>query len=505
MAASLIRQETQIRKSDTFSAAVAAGATMESGAVNIEDDLNSLRSQIKRYSGETNWYDDITGRTIAGLGTDLTDLEAKRFLFRVQVLTDVSVTAAQNWEVLSVVGSETPTETAAVGAVTTLGSLVAFHSGTFGTHTLDEIAGANAIQPKNLVVVRDATTGDPIQSGGKTVWGLIQSEIVTDGHTFNDTTQQVQISFVIENATADDLIACPVVDIAGKSINYSYVTRINLDAIPEQAFLTGVFVDQSAAVDVTLDNAIDNQSGPATQLQDIDVRITDTFGWAFQDSTGAVDIMKVLAAAGGDVVSFNVADFDVNNSNSANFLNGLIADSGGTALNLGVTAGQLDSAGALTLASGAAGDLTINSAGEIVFDDVNKPGTFGTPLKLSEIAGDWSAYETAFGEVSLLNAIVQANAVNTTRVRTFATVTVAAAVADNITGAAGSPNLDTQLTDYSAMTFVTDVDIYINGSLMVNAAGATEDAYPGTAPATGDFKLTRKLKVGDKVIMITWG
>jgi hypothetical protein len=504
--ASLLRQETQLHPSVTFDDTVAAGATMESGVSNIEDDLNAIRSQLLRFFGETNWYDDISGRTVALLGTDLTDLEGKRFLFRTQVLTDISVTAAQNWEVLSVAGSETPSQTAAVGAVTTLGAVVAAHGGTFDTHTLSEVAGANAIQPKNLVVVRDADTGEAILSGGKVIWGLLQSESAVDGHTFDDATNQVQISFVIENGTADDLIACPVVDIAGKDINYSYVTRIDLDNIPEQAFLAGVFVDQSAAVDVTLNNAIDNQVGAATQDQDIDVRITDTFSWAFQDSTGGADILRVDALVAGDEVELNVANFDVNNTNSADFLGGALFDTGGTQIGVGDTAGQIDSAGALKLLTQAAGNLTLEAAGEIIFDDSNKPGTYATDLKLSEIASDWSDYETAFGEVSLLNAIVQASAPDTTRVRLFATVQNGPhAPGTNITGAGATPELDTQLTDYSAMTFNTDVDIYINGQLQVNAAGATEDVYPGDTPANGDFKTTKRLFNGDKIIMITWG
>ena len=175
--ASLFRQETQILPSDLYDDTIAAGATLESAPVSIEDDINGLRSQLKRFTGETNWFDTNSGRTIAGLETDLADLEAKRLLFRSQVLTDITVTAAQNWEVLSVAGSEAPSETAALGAVTTLGAVCVAHGGTFGTtHSLAEVAGQNAIQPKNMLGIRDATTGDPILSGGKAIWGLLQTE-----------------------------------------------------------------------------------------------------------------------------------------------------------------------------------------------------------------------------------------------------------------------------------------------------------------------------------------
>jgi len=47
---------------------------------------------------------------------------------------------------------------------------------------------------------------------------------------------------------------------------------------------------------------------------------------------------------------------------------------------------------------------------EIIFSDTNKSGsTFAGALKLSETTAEWDDYETAFGEVSLMNAVVQAN------------------------------------------------------------------------------------------------
>jgi len=247
MARTFARPDEQIRNSDVYDDTIAAGLTMETGATSIEDDLNNLRSQLKRLSGEVNWHDPLSGNDLLTTSTSVGSLNTKGMLFRTQVLTDITVTAAQNWEVLSVSGSETPTETAAVGAVTTSGAVVAAHGGTFGTHSLAVVAGLNALRPVNLCVVRDAATGQPIQSGGKGIWALLQSEIATDSHTFNDTTQRVQLSFVIENTTGDGLLACPVGDIAGATINYSYVRRLDWSSVPESAFLDGIFVDQAAA------------------------------------------------------------------------------------------------------------------------------------------------------------------------------------------------------------------------------------------------------------------
>ena len=59
MPRSYIRPVTQIRKSDAYNDEVTAGSTMESNAVNIEDDLNAIRSQLRRIIDETgNWYDE---------------------------------------------------------------------------------------------------------------------------------------------------------------------------------------------------------------------------------------------------------------------------------------------------------------------------------------------------------------------------------------------------------------------------------------------------------------
>lgn len=506
MGRTFIRQAAQIYSSDVYTDSLTAGSTLESSAATVEDDLNGLRSQIKRLSGDANWYAALSGRNLATVSTDLADIEAKKLLFRAQVLTDVAVGASANFAVLSVASSETPTEVIALGASVTSGAVTAALPGASGTHSLLEVAGVNAISPKNLCVVRLASTGQPIQSGGKDVFALLQVEsAATNGDAFDDTTKQAQLSFVIENSSGDDLIACPAVDIQGKTINYSYVRRINLDAVPESAFLAGVFVDQTASVDVTLDNAIDNQSGPATQTQNIEVRITDTFSWKFEDSTGGSALVSVAPASGNDVVQFNVDTFDVNNTARADFLNGVRFDSGGTAIDLGDTAGTLASAGKLDVTTASTFNLSLLAGGEIAFSDTNKGGsTFAGSLLLSDTSAEWDNYETAFGEVSLLNAIYQA-ANSASHLKTVAVVTTNTVANTNMTGAGGSPNLDAQLGDYSGVTFVSDVDVFLNGVLLRNGADASanNDVYPGTTAADGDLKFEFALKGGAKPDVLT--
>lgn len=507
MGRTFIQQDTQIYSSATYNDTLSAGSTLESGAATLQDDLNSLRSQSKRIIGSANWYSALTGRSLAGLETDLTDIEQKRVLFRTQVLTDVAVPASQNWVVLSVASSETPTQVGAVGAATTEGFVVAQNT-SFDAFDLAEVSGVNAISPKNLCVVRLASTGQPIQSStGKDIYALIQSEVATNGFTPNDTTQQVQLSFVMENAAGTDLIAANVADIEGKSINYSYVRRVFFDNIPEEAFLSGAFLDQTASTDVTLNNAIDNQSGAATQAQNIRWQISDTFALDFEDPAGTRDLFKIAPNAAGDAISFNTDDWSLTNTNTATMTNGLAVDTGGTQLNLGVTAGQIDSAAALTLASAGANDVRIFGAREVYLDDGNQTGSTWADtsgIKLSDTTAEWDNFETAFGEVSLLNAIYQARNVSS-RSKTVAVVTTTIAADTNATGAGGTPNLDAQLGAYSSGDFTTKVDVYLNGVLLRNGANAAanHDVYPGDTPANGDLKFEFGLKAGSKPDVIT--
>lgn len=521
MPRTFIRPSTQIRNSKVYSDALTPGLTLQSSAVSIEDDLNAIRSQIKRWmyaDGAGNWYDDAptvggVKKGIASLATDLNTAQTKTFLFRTQVLTDVVVTSGQNFEILSVATSEAPTQTAAVGAVSTEGAVVAAAT-TFGAHNLDVVAGPSALRPSNLCIVRDAATGQPIQSGGKDVWALIQSESSVDGHTFDDATNRVQLSFVRENATGTALEAVPAADIGGKTINYSYARRAQFQNLPESAFLLGVFLDQTASTDVTLSNAIANQVGAASQGQNIAWQVQDTFTLDFQDSTGARNFLHIAPAAAGDVMSIDVDSLTVTTTSSSTFTQGATFDSAGTPIDIGVTAGQISASAPLTLASlGATSDLFLKAGLELYLDDFNQSGSSWVQtngIKLSETSTEWDTFKTNFGEVSLLNAINQASISGTTRSKTVAAVTTNIPANTNVTGAGGTPNLDAQLGDYSAVNFLTDVDIYLNGELLRNGADAlaNNDVYPGTNPATGDlmFEFDLEYAVGepDVITMIVW-
>lgn len=516
MGRTFIQQDTQIYSSETYTDTLTAGSTLQSGAANLQDDLNSVRSQLKRVihaASAGNWYDAIpfpvgsSARGLEQLGVDLFDIERKRTLQRTEILTDVVVPSAQNWVTLSVGDGEAPSEVAAVGASTIEGAVVAFNSGTFDTFSLDLVTGPNALRPKNLVIVRDAATGQTIQTNnGRDVYGLLQSEIATDGHTFDDATQRVQISFVREDSAGNVLEAVPVGDIQGKTINYAYVRRFYFDNIPEEAFLGGVFVDQSASVDVTLDRAIDNQSGPVTQTQNIDWRISDTYALKFEDSTGARNILQIAPNVAGDLVSFSTDDFTVTNTNTGTFTNGVAFDTSGTQINVGATAGQIDSAGALTLLSGGSSDLIARSAGDLYLDDSHQTGSTWAQtagIKLSSSTAEWDQFETAFGEVSLLSAIYQAR--TAARRKGVAVPTGDISANTNVTFVGGGANLDAALPSFLDADFMLKVDVYLNGTLLRNGAdsAANNDVYPGTTPANGDLKFEFGIRGGAKPDVIT--
>ena len=141
MARTFVRQDTQIRSSDVYNDAIAPSeANFETNPTHIEDDMNNLRSQLHNLLNVQggNWWDDIntpsvlgdtgTQRGVNNLNTDLYGLQRKRVLVAACSLADVTVTASQNWEVLGA-GELPPNTTAAVGASTTAGTIVADHGG----------------------------------------------------------------------------------------------------------------------------------------------------------------------------------------------------------------------------------------------------------------------------------------------------------------------------------------------------------------------------------------
>lgn len=509
MARTFVRQDTQIRSSDVYDDTIApTEANFETNPVNIEEDLNSIRSMLlhlKNVQASGNWWDVITtpavftgeGETQRGvddLNTDLHEIERKRILRDVHNLTDVSVGAGNNFVILGT-GELPSNTTAAVGAVTTLGTVVAEHTGTFGTHALDEVAGSSAISPKNLMVIVDASTRDPILSSGRQIYGLLQSEDGTDGHTITDaTTTRVQISFVRINAAGDDLEAVPFTDIESTDINYCSRERVGLEDLNEQDFLKGVIVDVPASATITRQVAYDGQGAtPVDQTTDAILDLESAgIAWRIRDDAEANLFSVVEGSAGGtsEVEISTAVDLYDNNAVDVDFASGVSANSGGTIpIDIGVTDGVIEST---------AGDLRILGFAELFFDDANQAASTWAQtdgIKLSENATEWDDFETNFGEVSLLNAISQAFA-GGVRTKVQAVVTSTVSADNDVNGPSGANNVDTDLPPYDTVTFVDDVEVFVNGILQRNGANAAanEDVYPGTAPASGDLRFEYQLK-----------
>jgi hypothetical protein len=523
VARTFLRQETQIRNSDTYDDTLAAGTTLETVPTEIEKDLNGLRSQIKRLIWDDsagNWYDDVPTinskkRGIRDLNFDLDELESQKVLCRETQLTDITVTAAQNWEILSFAGSEPPPVVAAV-ALTVNGAVIAqsaLSGAGFNVHELTEIAGGSAIYPKNLMLVRDSTTGQAIQSSGRDIFALLQYESTgVDGAAFDDVSggNRAKLSFVRMNAALDDLEACPVADIASLTINYAWVRRYTLDDVPEDCFLgQSSFVDGSANSDVTRQRAYDNQGTTVVELTSNATLDLNSAGiaWKIRDLVNT-DLLKILEGSTGGTseIQFGVDVDTFNNDAIVNdFRSGLKAATNTVEIDVGITA----IAGVGTVETTGSNDLRTFGSRELFLDDGNQSGSTWAQtsgIKLSDTTAEWDDYETAFGgEVSLLRGIYLARTVNARGTKTYANVT-STTVADSDVSLANA-NLDVALPAMSAGTFTLDYDVFLNGDLLRPGADASanHDYYPGsvlTPAARLKFEFT--VKTNDVICVIPW-
>jgi len=378
--------------------------------------------------------------------------------------------------------------------------------------------GASNIQPKNLCLIIDTSTGDPcLDTNGKEIYALIQSEIATDGHTINQVDQRVQLSFVTRNATYDDLILMAAGELDGKVLDYAPIERYAFEDIPEHAWLGDDFVDIGAG-SATRQTAYDNQG--ITPVDLITNATLDLEGaglvWKIRDDAEA-DLFSITegSLAGTTTLALG-ADVDVfdNNAISNDFAKPLTVDSTGVDLQLGVTA----IANTATIDTLSGNDLRLMGTRELYLDDGNAPVGWGdtSGIKFSDDAGEWTDFETEFGEVSLLNAIVQAKQ-SIHRATAWANVITADIPADTlVTGVGLGANISAAMPSYKGRTFVDDVEIFVNGAKMRPGAnaGANNDVYPSAIAAEqadGAFyaefvlKVRGGLRPPDNINMVVWG
>jgi hypothetical protein len=405
--------------------------------------------------------------------------------------------------VLTLVPDQLPTWTlgkvAAIGSVTTRGTVCAYNA-TFGLHSLAEVSGSNALTPKNLCIVEDTTTHDPIMSSGRVVYALFQSESSTDGSTLTGTTpNRAMLSYVRINTGGTALETVPTADIAGKTLHYASVGRKALEDLNEQDFLKGAVIDVTGPAFVDRQIAYDNQGITPVELTTNALLDLNSAGiyWTIRDLANA-ELFKVTEGSTGGTTALAIGtDVDTFTSSAAvnNFVQGIGTRTGGVQIDLGKT--TIASTG--TIETTGSNDLRLLGARELFLDDGNQAGSTWAQtngIKLSDTTAEWDAFEVAFGgEVSLLDAITKAYTTQK-RTKVQATLTADVVSTNNVNGPIGAANCDVNLLPYNLVPtgFVSDVEVYLNGELLRNATGATEDVYPGTTPAQGDLKFTFKLK-----------
>lgn len=527
MARTFVSQPQQVFHSEHFNDALATGITLQVSSTTLESDLNALRTQVRQilWAGVSgSWYDTVTApsgglsaRGLNTLNTDLSDLEQKRFLFRSQNLNLVNVATGSNFALLSVSLGTAPAQFAAVGVGSSTGSVVASLSGgegVYGSAAMAQVSGSSVLTPKNLVIVRDAWTGLHITgSSGKDVYGLLQAESgVASGDTFNDSTKRTQITFVQEIVTlgTSSLVVTNPSQIGGQTITYSYVKRTALDNIPEDAYMSNtIFVDMNEGSqvsagtanlsDITLDRAIDNQVGIVTQTQNIDVQIAAGFHWAFL--SGTRELWRLDSSNSTDTLVVAVDRFSVSSSFPSSFQSGISVATGSTTINIGVAAG--------TIATVSGSNLILSGGAQLGFSDIYGPtSTYaGGVLPLATSSAQWNTFVTDFGQNSLFGALHFLSASlsgSTKRARYTGGITVTTSNDVNITF---PTNIDAQMGSLVGRDFKKDVNIYLNGTLLLPAYTASEgnDVYPGTTLSTGDLKFPYELRSGSQVTMEIFG
>ncbi len=474
----------------------------DANAVDLADTLNYMASQFADILGETNWY-DAPDASIATIWAK-TFLDEKFALRRVWSLTDVTVPASQNYMIMT--AANIPNNNKAIGS-TVLGLITAQHAGTFGSsHSLAEVAGNTAINPKNMLGVVDGATGDQILAAdGRVIWALLQHESgATDDAAFTNTTpERAQISFVKVNSTNDDLIAVPVADIENKVVNLAYVERKVLDTFTEQDFLIEQsFVDlASAGATVTLDQAIDNQGAtPATQATNISIRINDSVSWDFETSDGARNLLQIAPAVAGDEIEINVDTLDINvgASGIVDIDNGITVDSGGQSINLGTTTGQIDSTVLQVRAT--AGNLDLESSADVRFKTVRET----TELPLDDAtAGAISALPG--GPHASISAAIKA-AMDSGYKPVTKRYVFAANFAQDANVPAATLDLTAYQMDWATGSPPTTLYLFLNGRILDGADAINQgDAYPGTTPASGDLKFSFPSGVKTGYVLLSLG
>jgi len=528
-----LNPDEQVKNVLTYDDTLPAGSGLEVTGSAIEDNIHAILSQLNRIINSTtagnDWFQGLvapsaldpgTVRGVNDINDDLHSIERKRILKRlVMVGVDVTIAAAGNQFVILDAADIPSTTTAAVGAVTTTGTVVADASGSFGTAQLTEVAGANDLQPKNLCVLTDNSTGDVVtrSSDGRQIYGLLQSENATDGFTISGTTpNRVQISFVVHNSTNDDLELVAAGDMDGITFDYAYVRRDAFADCPEEAWLGDGFADTGVTA-ATRQAGYDNQgTGAVLTTSNATLDVGAGFSWELGDAASAA-LFTITEDSGGGATDLAIgADVDTYNNNAidVNFDNGLTADNGSNAINIGVTADQIDFTGNGTLTASSASTVTVTAdsasvsmttttSGNVV---INSAGSVSsTAVGATDIDGAGAVSINSTGGAINIGNDADAQAINVGTGAAARTITVGnatGATAVNMDAGTGAFSLDSTVGGSAALMTLTttgadgdSVEVFVSdldpsaGAGIPAPVGSTLHRDSGGTGTTGEMWL----------------
>lgn len=512
MARTILNQSTQVGASLTYQSNMTPGSTLQNAALTAQDDFNSLRSQISHIldvGGTGNWYDDLPAtasgkkRGIKQLNSSLDAIENKTVLAMASLPAAITVPAGKNYVVLNVASAQTPTQSASVGP-STLGAIVAqsaYSGASFAANELALVAGSNAQTPKNRCVIIDSVTKAVLETSDNDIFGLLQYESTgADGAAFNDTSAgaRVKISFVYFDSVTNAVVACPAADIQNKTFRYSYGFRTTFGGLNEDAFLSPNFVDSVAAVDVTLTRATTNQAGTAIPVNtDVLWRVGDNVNFKIQTNSGAKDLLAVMPSASGNAGTIATDTFGFNTTSPVTSVKGASVGTAAQAINLGVTSGQIDTAGPLAIKASGSNALALSAGASLTFTDGFESAStwVGGAVPLASGSAEWNAYKAAYGEASLLLGIIKAGQMGSHAIHTAVVTAPTIASGTVVSGAGTTANLSVAFPNTSGTPNPnSNLKVYVNGILQ----NSGDDFAFVANSTTSDLTFTYPLRGGSQ-------
>ena len=392
--------------------------------------------------------------------------------------------------------------------MTSLGAVVAqsaYSGSAFAVNELAQLAGSDAQSPKNRATVIDATTKNVVETGDNDIFGLLQLESTgADGAAFNDTASgaRLKISFVYFNATANSMVACPAGDIAGKTIRFTYNTRYSFATLPEDAFIRGGYVDQVAAVDVTLTRAAVNQAGAGIPVNtDVLWRVGNGVNFKVQNSSGSKDLFTVTPTSTGNGGTIATDTLAFSTTAPITSVKGASLSTAAQAINVGVTTGQIDTTGPLAIKSLGSNALSLNGGSSLTFTDSFETASnwVSGAVPLTANTSEWNLYRTNYGEASIFGAIIKAGQMGSHGIRTANVTATTISAGTIVTGNGSGANISAIMPDYSATpNSASNIKVYLNGNLLSpgTSASTTEDYYLTGDATKGELAFTFALRGG---------